>query len=257
MGLEYNKKNIIIFGGSNGVGLELAKKLLDQGAKILIICKSKKNIKKAHLVLGKEKDYKIIINDCYKFNNKIIHTSCKHFLTSKVDHLVSFLGTGKVEFGNSKSLKDWKNVFDKNFFVNVNIVNEFLKYFKKKDFSSSIILTGAIAGIERLRAPMTYSIAKTALIVYANHLSENLLKKKIRVFSVSPGNIFFKGGRWEQIKKKNKKRVSKFLEENVGMQRFGIPEEIALIYYNLMNPFNKFMTGNNIIVDGLQAKKIL
>ena len=41
------------------------------------------------------------------------------------------------------------------------------------------------------------------------------------------------------------------------MQRFGIPEEIALIYYNLMNPFNKFMTGNNIIVDGLQAKKIL
>ena len=257
MGIEYIKKNIIIFGGSNGVGLELAKKLLGEGAKILIICKSKKNIQKAHAVLGKEKNYKIIINDCYKFNNKIIHKFCKNFLSSKIDHLVSFLGTGKVEFGNSKSLKNWKNVFDKNFFVNVNIVNEFLKYFKKKDFSSSIILTGAIAGVERLRAPMTYSIAKTALIVYANHLSENLIKNKIRVFSVSPGNIFFKRGRWEQIQKKNKKQVSNFLKENVGMQRFGKPDEVALIYYNLMSSFNKFMTGNNIIVDGLQTKKIL
>lgn len=257
MELEYKKKNIIIFGGANGVGLALAKKLLNQGAKIIIICKSQKNIQNAQLVLGKEKNYKIIINDCYKFNNKIIHKSCKDFLTSRIDHLVSFIGTGKVQFGNSKSLNDWKNVFEKNFFVNVNIVNEFLKYFKKKDFSSSIILTGAIAGIERLRAPMTYSIAKTALIVYANHLSENLLKDKIRVFSVSPGNIFFKGGRWEQIQKKNKKLVAKFLNENVGMQRFGEPEEISIVYYNLMSPVNKFMTGNNIIVDGLQTKKIL
>jgi short-subunit dehydrogenase len=67
VGLEYKEKNVIIFGGSNGVGLELAKKLLNQGAKVLIICKSKKNIQKAQLVLGKEKNYRIIIIDCYKF----------------------------------------------------------------------------------------------------------------------------------------------------------------------------------------------
>lgn len=256
MELVFNKKNILIFGGSNGIGLELANRLLAQGANVLIVCKSEKNIKKAKLLLG-EKNYKIIVSNCYSFNNASIHKLCKIFLKSKIDHLVSFLGTGKVPFGNPKNLKDWKNVFDKNFFVNVNIVNEFFKYFKNKDFSSSIIVTGAIAGIERVKAPMTYSIAKTALIVYANHLSEYMLRHKIRVFSVSPGNVFFKGGRWEEIQKKNKKKVFNFLNESVGMKRFGGPEEISIVYYNLMNPSNRFMTGANIIVDGLQVKKIL
>ena len=156
-----------------------------------------------------------------------------------------------------KKLNEWKDVFNENFFVNVNLVNEFSDYIIKKNFSSSIILTAAIAGIERVRAPMTYSIAKTSLIAYTNHLSEHMLKKKIRVFSVSPGNIFFKGGRWEEIQKGNKKNIDKFIKNNVGFKRFGTPEEIATVYLNLMHQSNSFMTGNNLIVDGLQSKKIL
>jgi 3-oxoacyl-[acyl-carrier protein] reductase len=84
-----------------------------------------------------------------------------------------------------------------------------------------------------------------------------MLKKKIRVFSVSPGNIFFKGGRWEEIQKGNKKNIDKFIKNNVGLKRFGTPEEISTVYLNLMHQSNSFMTGNNLIVDGLQSKKIL
>ena len=253
---SFEKQNIIIFGGSNGVGLHLAHDLLKSGAKLIIVCRSSKNIKKTKLLL-KNKSYKIIISDCNKFDNKKIHNVCKKYFNSKIDHLVSFLGTGKVSFEMPTSLKEWKDVFDKNFFVNVNIVNEFKKYFTKKNFSSSIILTSAIAGIERVKAPMTYSIAKTALIAYANHLSEYMLNKKVRVYSVSPGNIFFKGGRWEEIKKKNSKKVKKFIMNNVGLKRFGTPQEISKVYFNLMHPSNSFMIGTNLIVDGLQSKKIL
>ena len=84
-----------------------------------------------------------------------------------------------------------------------------------------------------------------------------MLKKKIRVYSVSPGNIFFKGGRWEEIQRGNKKNIDKFIKNNVGFKRFGNPEEISTVYLNLMHQANSFMTGNNLIVDGLQSKKIL
>lgn len=253
---NFYNKNIVIFGGANGVGLCLAHNLIKDGANIIIVCKTTQNIKSVKNFLG-DSSYKIVVTDCFKFDNSKIHKMCKTFFKSKIDHLVTFVGTGKVSFGMPKNLKEWKNVFDKNFFVNVNIVNEFTKYFKKnKSLSSSIILTAAIAGIERLRAPMTYSIAKTALIAYSNHLSEHMLEKKIRVYCVSPGNIFFKKGRWEEIIKKNKRSVSKFIKQNVGLKRFGKPEEIAYVYQNLMNPKNSFMIGTNIIVDGLQSKKI-
>ena len=256
MSLSFKGQNILIFGGSNGVGLHLAHRLIETGAKVIIVCKSSKNIKKVESLLNKN-SYKNVINDCYKFNNTKLHKVCKSFFNSRLDHLISFLGTGKVNFEMPKKLNEWKDVFNKNFFVNVNLVNEFSDYIIKKNFSSSIILTAAIAGIERVRAPMTYSIAKTSLIAYTNHLSEHMLKKKIRVFSVSPGNIFFKGGRWEEIQKGNKKNIDKFIKNNVGFKRFGTPEEIATVYLNLMHQSNSFMTGNNLIVDGLQSKKIL
>lgn len=256
MPLDFENQNIIIFGGSNGVGLHLSKSLIQSGAKIIIVCRSSKNLKKTKSLLD-NKSYKTVVTDCYTFNNKKIHKLCKKFFNSKIDHIVSFLGTGKVSFKMPKDIKDWKDVFDKNFFVNVNIVNEFSIYFKKKNFSSSIVLTAAIAGMERLNAPMTYSIAKTALIAYSNHLAEHMLDKKVRVYSVSPGNIYFKGGRWEEIKKNNIKKVNKYIKENVGLKRFGTPKEISKVYFNLMNPSNSFMIGTNLVVDGLQSKKIL
>ena len=253
---DFDKQNIIIFGGSNGVGLELAKYLLKSNAKIILICKSQKNVNSAKKYLGKKK-YKILINDCYEDNFENIHNTCKNFFKNKIDHLVSFLGTGKVKFGIPKDILIWREVFEKNFFVNVKVFLDFKKYFKKKDYSSSIIFTSAIAGLEKVRAPITYSIAKTTLIAFTNHLAQEMLSEKIRVLSISPGNIKFKKGRWEEIIKKNKKGVDKFINKNVGMKRFGTAKEIAYLYYVLMSKNNSFMTGSNIIADGLQLKKII
>ena len=39
------------------------------------------------------------------------------------------------------------------------------------------------------------------------------------------------------------------------MKRFGTAKEIAYLYYVLMSKNNSFMTGSNIIADGLQLKK--
>lgn len=256
MNFDFNGQNIIIFGGTNGVGLELAKYILKSKVKVILVCRSNKNIKSAKKYLG-NKNYKIIVNNCYDGNFESIHSLCKTYFKNHIDHVVSFLGTGKVDFGITRNISIWRDVFEKNFFSNVKIVIEFLKYFKKKDFSSSIIFTSAIAGLERVRAPMTYSIAKTSLIAFTNHLAEELLKNKIRVLSISPGNIKFKNGRWEEIIKENKKKALNFVRQNVGMKRFGKTKEIAYIYYSLMYKNNSFMTGTNLVVDGLQLKKIL
>ena len=47
-----------------------------------------------------------------------------------------------------------------------------------------------------------------------------------------------------------------FLEKSVGMKRLGTAKELAWVYFSLMSPFNSFMTGQNIVSDGLQVKRI-
>ena len=72
MNLDFNKKNILIFGGANGVGLELASKLNKEGAKIIIVSKTSKNLKKLKKILLND-TYRTVISDCYKFSNFKIH----------------------------------------------------------------------------------------------------------------------------------------------------------------------------------------
>ena len=50
MSFDFENQNIIIFGGSNGVGLHLAKSLIESGAKVLIVCRSVKNVKQTKVV---------------------------------------------------------------------------------------------------------------------------------------------------------------------------------------------------------------
>ena len=70
---------------------------------------------------------------------------------------------------------------------------------------------------------------------------------------IAPGNIFFKGGSWDQKLLKNSKKIDKMLKENVPMQRFGKPEEIADIAAFLCSNRSSFITGTIIRVDGGQT----
>ena len=54
-------------------------------------------------------------------------------------------------------------------------------------------------------APITYSVAKSALNFYVKFKSKELAKHKICINTISPGNILMKGNNWYMNKKSNKK----------------------------------------------------
>ncbi len=168
-----------------------------------------------------------------------------------------FLGSGKTPFGHDFSLAHWNEVFHTNTFAPIAVVQAFYPLMLHQEGHPSITLTGAIAGTERVRAPMTYSIAKTALIAYAGHLAAALIEHGVRVNTISPGNVFYKGGRWEQILAEQPAEIADFLNRSVGMKRLGTARELAWVYFAVMSPHNSFMTGQNIISDGQQIHRII
>ena len=252
---------VLIAGGFRGMGLELARLLLDDGANVAVIGRDSERGEKARQTLSHpEMDprrLKIIQADlsCEE-KLKDAREEVEQWCFGKLHHLAVFLGSGKTPPGHDFPLEHWRTVFEVNVFASIGVVQSFIPLMSHGEGNPSIVLTGAIAGIERVRAPMTYSIAKTALIAYSSQLAESLVDEGIRVLTVSPGNVFYKGGRWEEIMEERPDEVAKLLKEKVGMKRLGSAEELAWVYLSNMSPKNSFTTGQNIVCDGLQTSRI-
>ncbi len=255
----FHDQYVVVAGGFRGMGFALAKFLLSDGANVCLIGRSAESREKARSALAAfEGKVKFVEGDLSQ-SKTLNSVSCevKEWCQGKLHHLVVFLGSGKTPFGYDFPSEHWKEVFDTNTFTPISVVQSFLPIMLHREGHPSITLTGAIAGVERVRAPMTYSIAKTALIAYSSHLASHLVDQGVRVNTISPGNVFFKGGRWEEILAQRASEIKEFLNRSVGMKRLGTAEELAWVYLSVMSPRNSFMTGQNIIADGLQINKIL
>jgi len=259
--LGFLDQYVLVAGGFRGIGLELARLLLDDGAFVAVVGRDSERGEKARQILsrsGKDpKRLKIIQADLsHEELLQDAQAEVDRWCSGKLHHLAVFLGSGKTPPGHNFPLDHWRTVFEVNAFAPIGVVQSFIPLMSHGDGNPCIVLTGAIAGIERVRAPMTYSIAKTALIAYSSHLAASLVDKGIRILTISPGNVFYKGGRWEEIMEERPEEVAKLLEEKVGMKRLGNAAELAWVYLSNMSPKNSFATGQNIICDGLQVNRI-
>lgn len=88
--------------------------------------------------------------------------------------------------------------------------------------------------------PAAYSAIKGALINFTRYVASYFGPQQVRVNSVSPGGIF-----------DNQNEI--FIEnycKKVPMRRLGIPEDISPAVAFLLSDDSKYITGQNIIVDG-------
>ena len=88
--------------------------------------------------------------------------------------------------------------------------------------------------------PAAYSAIKGALINFTRYVASFFGPKQVRVNAVSPGGIF---DNQSEIFVKN-------YCEKVPMRRLGNPEDIAPVVAFLLSNDSRYITGQNIIVDG-------
>jgi 3-oxoacyl-[acyl-carrier protein] reductase len=247
------KKIVLISGSSKGIGNVIARTFLKNGDKVLINGTNKLNLYKA---------YKKLSNQFNKSNVMAIEGDISSLKTLKkikmqvikkwgaIDVIIANAGRIKV---NEKTLNN-KDMFRSNFFPAYKFVNFFLSDLKKSK-SSSIVFISSIAAITKTTANKGFIKAKFEINKFAKRLSLKLAKKNININVLAPGNIYIKNGNWYQKMKSNKKKVLEYIKNNVPMQRFGYPEEVANLCIFLTSSNSKFITGQIIAVDGGQSLK--
>lgn len=250
MDLKLQKKVALVTGSSSGIGFGIAKKLSDEGCYVILNGRHENTLKTDAKKLGnKIKFLKADVTkskQCDVLIKKIIK------MYGRLDILVCNVGTGKSKPPGKENLDDWKSMFEINFLSSVNIIKYAEEYLSKSN--GVIVCISSIAGINRIDAPLPYSIAKSALNMYVRTASKYLASLQIRINAIAPGNIMFKDSIWDKKLQKNPKQVKNFLNQEVPLKRFGTPDEIGNLTAFLSSPLASFITGETIIIDGGQVR---
>src|SRR3954454_11436790 len=121
--------------------------------------------------------------------------------------------------------------------------------------SGAIVAVGSTAMAEIYGPTRSYAAVKAALLPYIKGLARNLAEKNIRANIVSPGNVFFEGGVWDNVRLNNPEMFQQMLGRN-PTGRMGTPEEVANAVVFLASKRASFITGTNLIIDGALTQRV-
>ena len=148
----------------------------------------------------------------------------------------------------------WKRGFEVDMMGCVRLVDAAMPFLTESK-AASIVSISSVSGREIDFAAGPYGAFKAALIHYTQGLAYHLAGQNIRANSVSPGNTYFDGGIWNQIKDGNPELYKTALALN-PTGRMGTPQEMANAAVFLASPAASFTTGANLVVDGALTRGV-
>jgi 3-oxoacyl-[acyl-carrier protein] reductase len=257
MDLNLKNKKVLITGASTGIGAEIAKSFLAEGANVIIVSRgSDKLFLTERRLKSSFSTAKIYAErcDCTSSNSLDALKDRIESLWGELDIVVANVGDGQSVLDSIPDNKQWKKTWSNNFESALMTSRTFLPMLEKSQ--GSLLFISSIAGIEAFGAPVDYSTAKTAVISLAKNMARKLAQK-VRVNVIAPGNVYFKGGSWDEKIKQNKIRVDEIIKSTVPMNRFATPQEIADSAVFICSDRASFTTGSVLVIDGGQTMKIV
>lgn len=240
---KYNGKNVVITGGSSGLGLATAQLLVDEGARVLVTGRTRETLDDAGRRLG----------------DNALTVQSDSGISAEIDELA---GRVKAEFSTVDALfvnagigsYDRFDVVTEQTYDEVFTINAKGPYFTVQKLApllaegSGVVLTTSIVNVLAYDAVSVYSASKAALRSMARTLARELLPRKIRVNAVSPGPIDTGKLEKELPAERAAGLKAEFAASN-PMLRFGRPEEFARAAV-FMAFDATFTTGAELAVDG-------
>ncbi|OFW98842.1 MAG: short-chain dehydrogenase [Alphaproteobacteria bacterium RIFCSPHIGHO2_12_FULL_63_12] len=242
-------KSAVVTGASRGIGEAIARRLADHGATVVV---SSRKIDACEDVaasintnLGRKAAHAAACNITRKEDLKALIDLADAML-GKVDILVSNAAVNPY-YGPSEGITDEQ--FDKIMTANVKAthwLSQLVLPQMKTRKDGSIIIISSIGAFVGSNAIGAYNISKAADLQLARNLAVEGGPMNIRANCICPGIVktHFAEALWKDPK------VEAMVSKSLPLRRFGEPDEIAGAAVFLASPAGRWMTGQQIVIDG-------
>ena len=238
-------KNVIITGGSRGIGKGIAEKFAQNGANIAFTCieMSDESIELSENLEKLGVKAKAYVSDAADFEaaQKLADDVINDF--GSIDVLVNNAGITKDNLLMRMSESDFETVMK----VNMNSVFNNTKAVLRpmlKQRSGSIINLSSVVGVKGNPGQSNYSASKAAIIGFTKSIALELGSRNIRCNAIAPGFI-----ETEMTKALNDDQVNDWAD-NIPLKRTGQVDDIANTSLFLASDMSAYVTGQVINVCG-------
>ncbi len=245
MKLSFKGKSAIVTGASGGMGLEVSKKLSDNGISVLML--DLQGPSKDFLSTNKNCHFKKVDVTNFKKMKSFIDAFYKK--QKSIDYLVNT--TGVLWFNKDVSAVDihsdvWDKVFEINLKSMMYLSKIIVPIMKKNKFGSMVHISSidALSGDDKPQD--AYGASKAAMIRLSKSFAIQFASTNIRSNVILPGPI----ETGMQIRWKKNPKAKKNLEKFIPLNRVGKPEDISNASVFLLSDQASYITGTELIVDG-------
>jgi len=235
--MDVKGKNILITGGSLGIGKETAKSLVEKGANVLITGRSEERL----LAVKEYTGAKHIVFDIADLKNIPSKAKeCLNNLEKRIDILINNAGTGCRRDVERLNIDDFLHVYNTNVFGLSILTKEIIPTMKQQN-SGTIINIGSTASLKGYKGGSIYSSSKFAVRALTQCWQAELRPHNIRVCQVNPSEVptaFANKERKEREEIHNKlttKEIAHAITSTIEMDNRGFINELNVW---ATNPFH-------------------
>jgi NAD(P)-dependent dehydrogenase (short-subunit alcohol dehydrogenase family) len=238
-------KRALITGGTTGIGLETARRFIEEGARVAVTGTNPANLDSARRELGP--NALVLSADARDVAAQKSTAAQIHDAFDQLDIL--FVNAGVADL---RPLEAWDEAaFERSMGVNCKgpffLVQTLLPWFANP---ASIVLNTSVNAHIGMANTTVYGASKAALLSLARTLSGELIGRGIRVNALSPGPVATPLHDKFGLSAEQKKTMSEALVQQIPAGRFGAPADIAQAVVFLASDESAFIVGSEIIIDG-------
>ena len=239
---DFKNRTAIVTGGAQGFGLDIAKRFLDSGGKVIIWDIDKKMIEKASNQLNSSNLSSNIV-DVSNYNEveKSVSEITKN---TNIDILINNAGiTGPTATLWEYDIDMWKKVVEINLMGTFNCCRAIVPNMIKNNYGR-IVNVASVAGKDGNANASAYSVGKAGAIGLTKSLGKELADKNIAVNAVTPA-----GAKTRILDQMTKEHVQRMLSK-VPRGRFLEVEEFTSLICWLSSEENTFSTAAVFDISG-------
>ena len=232
---NFNDKTAVITGGAQGFGLDIAKRFLKSGAKVIIWDVDSKMLEKAI----KDLDNSNLSSNIVDVSNYKEVEKCTNKISENlnIDILINNAGiTGPTAALWEYDVEMWKKVVDINLMGTFNCCRALIPNMIKNNYGR-IVNVASVAGKDGNANASAYSVGKAGEIGLTKSLGKELADKNIAVNAVTPA-----GAKTRILDQMTKEHVQRMLSK-VPRGRFLEVEEFTSLVCWLSSEENTFSTA--------------